>query len=439
MTNSPDLKTDMQKWSAKTPMLVGIVAMVTLILGIGVWGSFTKIAGAIVASGTIQVESLRQVVQHPDGGVVGEILARDGQRVEAGDILLRFDDKLLKSQSIILDGQLSEFAGRKARMRAERDGDTELQFDTIFAERAPTDPNLQKVLATQTSLFSARLQTFKQTQEQLIERQTQIRLQIEGSQKQVKSLELQLALLSKERADQEVLLKKGLAQASRVLALQREEARLLGQRGELEASIAASGAQIIETKLEALRLASQRREQAETDLQDIETSEIELNERLISATETLERLDVRAPVSGIVYDMQVHALRSVVRPADPMLYIIPQDQPLVVQSRIETIHIDQVTVGQAASLRFSTFDQRTTPEIFGTVSKVSADVFTDEVTGVQFYTAELLPNAGEIERLGDIELLPGMPVEAFIKTGDRTPLNYLLKPFMDYLNRAFRE
>jgi len=157
------------------------------------------------------------------------------------------------------------------------------------------------------------------------------------------------------------------------------------------------------------------------------------------AKETLKRLDVRAPVAGIVYGMQVHALRSVVRPADPILYIIPQDQPLVVQARIETIHVDQVSVGQPASLRFSTFDLRTTPEIFGTVSKVSADVFTDEVTGEQFYTAELVPNIGEIERLGQVELLPGMPVETFIKTGDRTPLNYLVKPFADYFNRAFRE
>lgn len=435
MTQSNELK----KWSAKMPMLVGFVALTALVLGIGVWGSFTRIAGAIVSSGTIQVESLRQVVQHPDGGVVGEILARDGQRVNAGDIVLRFDDNFLQSQATILDRLLSEYAGRKARMRAERDDETILKFDPAFALRAKSDTYLQDILKSQTSLFNARLQTFQQTQEQLIKRQTQIDLQIEGSRKQVVALEQQITLIGKERKDQEGLLAKGLAQASRVLSLQREEARLLGQRGELESSIAASGAQIIETKLEALRLASQRREQAETDLQDIETNEIELSERLLAANETLQRLDVRAPVAGIVYNMQVHALRSVVRPADPILYIIPQDQPLIVQSRIETINIDQVSIGQPASLRFSTFDQRTTPEIFGSVTKVSADVFTDDATGIKFYTAEMVPNPGEIDRLGDVELLPGMPVEAFIKTGDRTPLNYLLKPFTDYLSRAFRE
>jgi len=404
-----------QKWSAKVPLVVGFLALISLVAGIGIWGSMTRIAGAIVASGTIQVESLRQVVQHPDGGVVGEILARDGQKVEAGEVVLRFDDNFLRSQIAVVDGQLSEYAGRKARLRAERDNETVLKFDAAFEERANNEPKLGEILETQTSLFNARLSTFQRTQEQLKERQSQIKLQIEGAKKQIESLDRQIELIAKERTDQEGLLAKGLAQASRVLALQREEARLWGRRGEIDSGIAASSAQIIETELEALRLVAQRREQSETELQDIETGEIELN------------------------GMQVHALRSVVRPADPILYIIPQDQPLLVQARIETIHVDQVGIGQDASLRFSTFDQRTTPEIFGSVSNVSADVFTDEVTGAQFYTAELIPNEGEIDRLGDVELLPGMPVEAFIKTGDRTPLNYLVKPFMDYFNRAFRE
>lgn len=425
--------------NARKPLVVGCLALLVLVLGVGVWGSMSKIAGAIVASGTIQVESLRQVVQHPDGGVVGEILVREGQRVEAGEVVIRFDDKFLKSQIAVQDGQLIEYAGRKARLRAERDNATEVKFDEVFTKRALTEPKLQEVLKSQKSLFEARLQTFQQTTAQLRERQSQIKLQIEGAKKQVASLDTQIDLIAKERKDQESLLAKGLAQASRVLALQREEASLLGRRGELESSIAASEAQIIETELEVLRMASQRRENAETDLQDIEASEIELSERLLTSQETLARLDVRAPAEGIVYNMQVHALRSVVRPADPILFIIPQDRPLIVQARIETVHVDQVGIGQDASLRFSTFDQRTTPEIFGTVSKVSADVFTDDVTGAQFYLAELLPNAGEIERLGDVELLPGMPVEAFIKTGERTPLNYLLKPFTDYLNRAFRE
>ena len=174
-------------------------------------------------------------------------------------------------------------------------------------------------------------------------------------------------------------------------------------------------------------------------MRDLTYTEIEMIERKLSLDETLSRMDVRAPMSGIVHGLTVHALRSVVRAADPILYVVPSDSALVISSRIEAIHVDQVHVGQDASLRFSTFDQRTTPEIFGKVVKVSADVFQDEVTGGSYYSAEIEPNAGEMDRLGDVELLPGMPVEAFIKTEDRSPLSYLTKPFMDYFNRAFRE
>ncbi|GLQ35688.1 HlyD family type I secretion periplasmic adaptor subunit [Amylibacter marinus] len=428
-----------QEWSARRPIIVGGIAIVCLVLGLGFWGSFTKISGAVVSSGMIQGEALRQVVQHPDGGVVGAIMARDGDSVAAGDVLIRFDDTLLKSQISILEGQYIESAARLVRLRGERDGTAALAFDL------PADPALgqtekaQQIFAAQNSLFLARLDSYQQTRKQLVERKSQIGLQVGGAEAQLAALARQITLIGAERADQEDLLAKGLAQASRVLALQREEARLLGQRGELEASIATSQAQMIEIDIEVLRLASERRETAETDLQEINASQLQLSEQLFSARETLSRMEVRAPMAGIVHGMAVHARRSVVRAAEPILYIIPQNQPFIVQSRIEAVHVDQVYVGQGASLRFSTFDQRTTPEIFGTVRTISADVIEDERTGVPYYTAEITPNAGELVRLGDVELLPGMPVEAFLKTAERTPISYLTKPFTDYFNRAFRE
>ncbi|MEO1551216.1 MAG: HlyD family efflux transporter periplasmic adaptor subunit, partial [Pseudomonadota bacterium] len=196
---------------------------------------------------------------------------------------------------------------------------------------------------------------------------------------------------------------------------------------------------IAEIEIEILRLDSSLREEAITTLRDLQYREIELRERRISTLETLSRLEVRAPVSGVVYGKTVHAIRSVVRPADPVMYIVPQDENLVISSRIETIHIDQVRLGQAATLRFSAFDQRTTPELNGTVTKISADVLTDEVTGQNYYSAELLPDEGEVDRLEGVTIVPGMPVDAFIKTGERTPLNYLLKPLTDYFSKAFRE
>ncbi|WGI21775.1 HlyD family type I secretion periplasmic adaptor subunit [Amylibacter sp. IMCC11727] len=427
------------RWSAKKPMVFGMLAVVLLFSVLGVWGNFATISGAIISSGMIQVESLRQVVQHPQGGVVGTIDVKEGDRVQAGQVLIRFDDTLLRSQLTTVDNQLKEIIARRARLEAERDDADSLIFAPELVEAAKTDVATRQLMQGQTRLFEARRETLRQQIKQLTERKQQIRLQIRGVKAQLASSSVQVELIGKELKDQQGLLEKGLAQASRVLSLQREAARLNGTIGELESSAARGEAQIIETDIQILQLSGTRREEAITTLRDLTYTEIEMVERKLSLEETLARMDVRAPMSGVVHGLTVHALRSVVRPADPILYVVPTDSPLVISSRIEAIHVDQVHVGQDASLRFSTFDQRTTPEIFGKVVKVSADVFQDEVSGISYYSAEIEPNEGEMERLGDVELLPGMPVEAFIKTADRSPLSYLTKPFTDYFNRAFRE
>ncbi len=428
-----------RKWSAKMPMWFGMLSVAILFGVLGVWGNFATISGAIISSGMIQGESLRQVVQHPQGGVVGAIDVKEGDRVEAGQVLIRFDDKLLRSQLTTVDSQLKEIFARRARLIAERDDADSLVFTPELVELGKTDQSTVQLMQGQTRLFEARRKSLQQQTKQLNERKVQIRLQIKGVEAQLVSSSEQAALIQQELAGQQSLLDKGLAQAGRVLSLQREASRLNGSVGELKSSAARGEAQIIETDIQILQLSSARREEAITTLRDLTYTEIEMIERKLSLDETLSRMDVRAPMSGIVHGLTVHALRSVVRAADPILYVVPSDSALVISSRIEAIHVDQVHVGQDASLRFSTFDQRTTPEIFGKVVKVSADVFQDEVTGGSYYSAEIEPNAGEMDRLGDVELLPGMPVEAFIKTEDRSPLSYLTKPFMDYFNRAFRE
>lgn len=429
-----------RKWSATKQVVIGFVALAVLVLGLGGWSAMANIAGAIVASGNIEVEANRQVVQHPEGGVVGEILADDGDVVEAGDVLVRFDNTLQRSELAIVEGQLFEIMARRGRLEAERDGLEGIAFPEELDTLAPeTSIDVDKLKLGQLRLFAARRESLEKEAEQLRERQIQIERQIEGSEAQLEALQKQLQLISEELKDQQQLLDKGLAQATRVLSLQREEARLLGQVGEITAAIAESRGRIAESEIQILQLGSNLREEAITTLRDLEYNEIELKERRLSTLETLSRMEVRAPSSGVVYGTTIYALRSVVRPADPLMYIVPQDSPFVISSRIETIHIDQVYVGQEATLRFSTFDARTTPEIDGVVTKVSADVFTDEATGATYYSAEILPKEGELAKLEDRELLPGMPVESFIKTNDRTPLAYLTKPLMDYFNRAFRE
>ncbi|MHA3979547.1 HlyD family type I secretion periplasmic adaptor subunit [Halovulum sp. GXIMD14794] len=426
-------------WSPARPLRLGFLALLVLVVGLGGWSAFARIQGAVISSGMVQVEGNRQPVQHTEGGLVGEILVRDGDRVEAGDVVLRFDDKLMRSELAVVEGQLFELLARKSRLIAERDAAERITFSEELMEAAADNPSLDELMAGQRQLFRARLETIDKQTSQLRERMIQTENQIEGIEAQITALATQRDLIAEELEDQQSLLDRGLTQQSRVLALRREEAELEGQLGELEARVAQSKGQISETELEILRLEADMREEAITRLRDLEYNEIELRESRRSTLEQLSRLEVRAPSTGLVYDRQVNTTGAVVRAADVLMYIVPQEQPLVITSRIQTIHRDQVNVGQAATLRFPAFDQRTTPVLNGVVTKVSADAFTDENTGMAYYTAEVLPLEGELQKIEGREIVPGMPVEAYIQTGERTPLNYLMKPLTDYLNRAFRE
>ena len=426
-------------WSARRPIWMGLVTLVVLVAGFGAWGTLTSLSGAIVTSGRIEVELNRQVVQHPDGGVVAEIDVVEGAAVVAGDVLIRLDGKLVQSEHTVVLGQLDEFSARRARLVAERDGLDAPAFPAELSDRARTDPAVADLLAGQKGLFVARLNTATTTEEQLRRRIGQITSQIEGVDAQRTALGTQLGLIKAELANQQSLLDKGLAQATTVLALQREEARLMGLVGELAATRAQAEGRITEIELEISRLASARIEGAEKELRDIGPAIVELGERLRVLEERIARLDIRAPVSGIVLGMAVTTPRAVIRPAEPLLYLVPQDRPLVIATRVPPIHIDQVHVGQPVELVFSTFSSRTTPHLAGKVSVVSADAFTDQATQASYYRAEIVLDDGEIAKLEGQPLLPGMPVEAFIQTEARTPLAYLLKPFTDYFNRAFRE
>ena len=426
-------------WTARKHIIIGFVAVAVLVGGFGGWGMMTEIAGAIVTSGRLEVEQNRQVVQHPDGGVVAEIAVKEGDTVKVGDLLLRLDGAMLGSELTIVEGQLFEIMARRSRLAAERDDAPDMVVGEELQNMAAERPDVAEQLDGQQRLFRARLDTLARQTEQSAEKRKQIESQIEGIDAQSAALDEQVALIIRELSDQQALLDKGLAQASRVLALQREESRLRGQVGELAATRGQALERITEIEIENLRLAATRREEASTQLRDIGSQELELAERRRALTEQIYRLVVRAPVSGIVLGMQVNTPQSVLRPADPVLYIIPQDRPLVITSQVPTIHVDQVHPGQEVELVFSAFSTRTTPHLKGLVESVSADAFTNEQTCQSFYRAEIILEPGEQEKLEGLTLVPGMPVEAFIKTDDRTPFAYLVKPFTDYFNHAFRE
>jgi HlyD family secretion protein len=431
--------TEVKAWSTRKPMAIGLLTLLALVGGFGAWSTMTTIAGAVVTSGQIEVEQHRQVVQHPDGGVVEEIDVQDGKTVKAGDLLIRLDGGTLRSELAIVEGQLFEMLAQRERLETERDDKTTLTFGGELAEVAAVRPEVQDLLQGQQNLFTSRKDTFARQGEQMVKRVGQIDSQVEGIDAQVAALSTQQGLIQKELTDQQGLLAKGLAQASRVLALEREQAGMQGQVGELIASKAQAEGRKTEIELEILRLSAARREEANTLLRDIGAQALELAERRRVLTERILRLEIRAPVSGIVLGLQVTTPRSVVRPADPLMYIIPQDRPLVIAAQVSPIHVDEVRVGQEVKLLFPAFSSRTTPELHGHITIVSADALTDQRTQATFYRAEIELNPGELQKLGAVTLLPGMPVEAFIQTDMRSPMAYLLKPFKDYFMRAFRE
>ena len=421
-------------------MLIGILTLFVLVGGFGGWAIFANISGAIVASGQVEVDQNRQVVQHPDGGVVMAIDVDEGDFVEAGSILLRLDPTILKSELSIVESQLFELMARRGRFEAERDGADKITFQSELLELASDRPEVQDLIDGQSRLFAARNDSQDKEIEQLQKRKAQIIAQVDGISTQQDSLDTRLRLIREELKNQQSLLDLGLAQSTRVLGLQGEEARLLGSMGELITSGAQAQQRITEIEIEILKLGTSRREESITRLRDVQYRELELAERRRAILGRLNRLDIRAPVSGIVYSKQVFAPNSVIKPADPVLFLIPQDRPLVIAVQVAPIHIDQVFVGQDVVVRFSAFDSRTTPELFGTVMQVSADAFTDERTQRTFYRAEIRLPEEELARLpAGLALLPGMPVEAFIRTEDRSPLAYLVKPLTDYFAKAFRE
>lgn len=426
-------------WSIRGSIITGLLTVVVLTLGVGVWGVWASLAGAVIAQGQVQIEARAQIVQHRDGGVVKAILVRDGDRVAAGDPLLVLDEAELASQAKIISDQLVELRVRAARLAAERDGAATVILPADLLSAAKTDTAVAGIIDGQNNLFFARLATLGEATQSYEEQKLQVGNEILGQKAQIGALEEQITLLASELVDAEDLFEQGLIQGSRVTALKRENASLTGQQGALEAAVARNLGRIAQIDVEIVGLTVKRREEAVTELRDVEPRIAGLEEELKAAQTKLARLTLTAPTEGLVHDLRVFSLGAIIRPADPILYIIPQDEELMITARIDAYHIDQVFAGSPVVLRFSGFNARTTPEINAEVARVSADISTDERSGIQYYTTEIRVSREEIARLGDQPLLPGMPVEVFVQTGERSPLSYLAKPFTDYFQRAFRE
>ena len=424
--------------SIRRHLIAGVGAAVLLAGGVGGWAANTEFVGAVVAPGQVVVEFDVKKVQHLTGGVVSELRVRDGDHVVAGAILLRLDDTETRANLAIVTKALDELSARRAREEAERDGADEIVFPAELLARSE-DPEVAHAIDGERRLFDTRRAARAGTKAQLREQINQLNQQIRGMQEQIDAKAKEIDWNGQELTATRSLWDKQLIQFAKVSALEQAGARLIGERGQLIASVAQARGLIAETELKILQVDEDLRTEVGRDLADFRAKASELVEKAIAGRDLLRRMDLRAPQTGHVHQLDVHTLGAVIRAGDTVMVIVPDSDALTVEARIRPQDIDQLHVGQAAVLRVAAFNQQTTPELNGQVSLVSADVSMDEKTGDPYYTIRIAVPEEEIGRLGGLRLMPGMPIEAFVQTTPRTVLSYLVRPLRDQIERSFRE
>ena len=425
--------------SIRLHLIIGLAVVLVLAGGFGGWASTVQISGALIAPGAVVVDSNVKKVQHPTGGVVGEVRVRDGDLVKAGDIVVRLDDTVTKASLAIVVKTLNGLYARAARLEAEQRGDSKLTFPPQLTERAD-DPDVKNVMISESKLFDVRVTGRTGQKAQLRERISQLNEEIGGLTAQEQAKDKEIALIEKELVGVRQLYDQHLVQLTRLTTLERDAARLNGERAQYISSRAQAKGKITETELQIIQVDKDMVSDVSKDLRETNDKIGEFVERKVTAEDQLRRVDIRAPQDGMVLQNNVHTVGGVITAGDAMMMIVPQADDLSVEAKVDPKDIDKLQIGQKTLMRFSAFNQRTTPELNGAVTRVSADVTTDQRTGQSYYTIRVSLPPAEVARLGDNnKLIPGMPVEAFVQTGDRTMMSYLMKPLHDQLMRSFRE
>ena len=418
--------------------IAGAAVVVFLTFGVAVWAMTAEIAGALIAPGTIVVELNSKKVQHPTGGVVGELRVKDGDRVKTGDLLVRLDDTVTRANLAIVTKTLTELTARKARLSTERDGSDHITFPEELMQQANV-PDAAQVMAAEVRLFELRRAARAGQKSQFNERINQAKDEIVGFGAQKTAKDKEIAFIEHELTGVRELYEKNLVPITRLSQLEREATRLGGERGQLIAATAQAKGKIAELQLQIIQVDQDLSSEVAKEMREIDAKIGEFVERRVSAVDLLKRTDLRAPQDGTVFQSTVHTIGGVIPAGEAIMLVVPDSDRLTVEAKVNPQDIDKVQLGQNATLRFSAFNFRTTPEIFGSVSQVSADITTDQRTSQSYYTIRIAMPADEVARLGNVKLVPGMPVEAFVNTGDRTVMSYLMKPLSDQINRAFRE
>jgi len=418
-------------------MVVGTVGAI-VVGGFGGWVAMAELSGAVVASGSLVVDTNVKKVQHPTGGVVGELRVHDGVHVHAGDVLIRLDETVTRANLAIVVKGLDELIARQSRLEAERDDKEEVKFPSELTSRL-SNPDIWRVVHGEQKLFELRKTARAGQKAQLGERLGQLKQEINGLGEQVEAKSGESELILRELEGVRTLWAKKLVPIMRLTQLERETVRLKGERGQLIASTAQAHGKIAETELQIIQIDQDLRSEVAKELREIQGKMAELLERKVAAEDQLMRIDIRAPQSGIVHQLNVHTVGGVITASEPAMLIVPEADELIVEVKLPPQNIDQLMLGQPAVLRFSAFNQRTTPEINGVVKRISGDIVQDQKSNAAYYLVHISTPVDEIARLDGLKLLPGMPVDAFIQTGKRTVLSYLTKPLRDQVIKAFRE
>ncbi|WNM62100.1 HlyD family type I secretion periplasmic adaptor subunit [Candidatus Nitrospira neomarina] len=418
---------------------VGLLLILILVGGVGGWAAVEEISGAVIAPGIIVVETKAKRVQHQEGGIIKEIRVQAGDLVKAGDLVVKLDDTVVQANLSMIMSELGELEAQEVRLIAERDGHAQMHYSSELMDRGKQEPAIAGSLSDQRALREARGSALQGRKAQLNEQIAQLEDHIRGLAVQRSAKTESIQLINERLEALEPLLLKGLVLATEVTILKRDRAELVGDRGGLVSQIAQAHETISERRLHIIQIEDEFRSAVLEDLQVVRARIAQLHEEQIAALDKLRRVEIRAPRTGYIHQLNVHTVGGVVGAGETLMLIVPREDVLIVEAQLQPTDVDQVQAGQAAIIRLPGFNQRTTPELTAHVTTISADLTRDEVTGTNYYLAQLLIGDRELTKLEDKKLVPGMPIEAFIQTGERTILSYLVKPMTDHIAHAFKE
>ena len=419
-------------------MVFGVVLIALFFGGFGAWAVFAPLESAALASGVLSVSGKRKTIQHLEGGIVSEILVREGDTVSVADTLIVLDDTRARASLTVLEVQFRSAAALKARLEAERDGRPHVTYPEWLLTAVEEKKADRGLLATQDRIFRARAQSLENRAAIHRQRIAQLREEVVGLRQEIEAQDLQLALLEEEAASIRSLVEKGLEGKSRLLALERRKAEVVGRRAQNRARIARVEQRMGETRLSIVELSNARLNEVVAEIREVEARMSDLRERTSTARDVYARTRVTTPVAGTVVSLRVFTLGGVVGRGQPLMDIVPTGDELLVEAQINPTDIDTVYPDLQAQVRLTAFSHLTTPILTGTVLRVSADRLIDSRTGRPYYSAEVALDPGQPE-LAELNLQPGMPAEVMIVTGKRTALDYLLKPIVASFGRALRE